>query len=190
MSQPYGVPHSPSEPPRPSASDEDGKVPYDDLIDQYSTQYKAYAVEPAAFHPAHSRSHFVSPSKQSFSTDMTLKEATARQQWEYPPSPAVKMEEKQSIVKTVCRPRVSALTRLRSPARQLLPDSIACRLYVLTVLVETTIDLAIEANLFVLVSRNEDPSDSDNVASRKMPVYLAIFAMAQCVPLYPRVAVV
>jgi hypothetical protein len=35
------------------------------------------------------------------------------------------------------------------PSLQILPDSIACRLYVITVLVETTIDLVIEGDLLL-----------------------------------------
>ena len=70
---------------------------------------------------------------------------------------------------------------------QFIPDSIACRLYLLTVLVETTIDLAIEGDLLIrLHDFDKDSTDSSDVVSRKMPVYLAIFALAQCVTYYPR----
>ena len=63
-------------------------------------------------------------------------------------------------------------------APQLIPNSIACRLYLITILVETTIDLAIESDL--LVRFHEVDKGKDNV-SKKMPVYLTIFALAQCV---------
>lgn len=53
---------------------------------------------------------------------------------------------------------------------KILPDSWACRLFVITVLVETTIDLAIEGDLLV---RLQDSG------SNKMPVYLSVFALAQ-----------
>lgn len=53
----------------------------------------------------------------------------------------------------------------------------ACRFYVLTVLIETTIDLAIEGELLLRV-RNET-RDDDQITGRKMPVYLSIFALAQ-----------
>lgn len=76
--------------------------------------------------------------------------------------------------------------RLVTLLRQYIPDSIACRLYLLTVLVETAIDLAIEGDIF-LRFHAADSSDSQDMATRRMPVYLAIFAMAQYVasPLYP-----
>lgn len=48
----------------------------------------------------------------------------------------------------------------------------------MTVLIETTIDLAIEADLFV---RFQDFKRDDFTAHSKMPVYLAIFAVAQYV---------
>lgn len=49
----------------------------------------------------------------------------------------------------------------------------------ITVLIETTIDLSIEAELLV---RIHDRSDNDGqISSRKMPVYLSIFALAQWV---------
>jgi hypothetical protein len=57
--------------------------------------------------------------------------------------------------------------------QQILPDSWACRLFVITVLVETTIDLAIEGDLLV---RLQD--SGDNGSALKMPVYLSVFALA------------
>lgn len=57
----------------------------------------------------------------------------------------------------------------------------ACRLYVLTVLVETAIDLAIEGELLLRV-HDVTKNNEDQITSRKMPVYLSIFALAQCVP--------
>ena len=56
----------------------------------------------------------------------------------------------------------------------------------ITVLVETTIDLAIEGELLVRVNnvRNLREGKGDNQDDRmslKMPVYLSIFALAQCV---------
>jgi len=56
---------------------------------------------------------------------------------------------------------------------KVLPESMACRLYVITVLVQTTIDLAIEGDL--LVRLHQDSAD----VSDKMPAYLSIFALAQ-----------
>jgi hypothetical protein len=54
---------------------------------------------------------------------------------------------------------------------KILPDSWACRLFVITVLVETAIDLAIEGNL---LARLQSGGNND-----KMPVYLSVFALAQ-----------
>lgn len=46
---------------------------------------------------------------------------------------------------------------------------------------ETIIDLAIEADLFVRFQQVGNTGDDGDVASRKMPVYLSIFAIAQYV---------
>ncbi|KAG1829006.1 hypothetical protein EV424DRAFT_1590243 [Suillus variegatus] len=56
----------------------------------------------------------------------------------------------------------------RSCWAKILPDSWACRLFVLTVVVETAVDLAIENDLFV---RLQDDSG-------KLSVYLSMFALA------------
>jgi len=58
--------------------------------------------------------------------------------------------------------------------QKLLPDSMACRLYMLTVLVETTIDLSIEVDLF---QRVREQSSTTEVTER-MSAYLSIFAFA------------
>lgn len=67
------------------------------------------------------------------------------------------------------------------PCSQLIPDSIACRLYLLTVLVETAIDIAIEADLLIRFHEVGGSAANNEVLSRKMPVYLAIFTFAQYV---------
>jgi len=51
----------------------------------------------------------------------------------------------------------------------------ACRLYVLTVLIETTIDLAIEGELLIQVNRHTLAGEQGD---HEMPVYLAIFVLA------------
>jgi len=58
---------------------------------------------------------------------------------------------------------------------KLLPESLACRLYFITVLIETTIDLAIEGEL--LFRLRADAQGSNEVSS-KMAVYLGTFALA------------
>jgi len=68
--------------------------------------------------------------------------------------------------------------------QRILPESIACRFYVATVLIETAIDLAIEGELFMRLrqtTRIDGVSENGpvgEVASSKMPVYLSIFALA------------
>ncbi|KAF8805646.1 hypothetical protein BYT27DRAFT_7258026 [Phlegmacium glaucopus] len=57
----------------------------------------------------------------------------------------------------------------------------ACRFYVATVIIETTIDLAIEGKLFLRVRQTVQDQRHDTiseVASSKMPVYLSIFDLA------------
>ena len=54
----------------------------------------------------------------------------------------------------------------------------ACRLYVLTVLIETAVDLAIEGELLLRINNVES---SQGAERKTMPVYLSIFALAQCV---------
>ncbi|KAI0005463.1 hypothetical protein BJV74DRAFT_804560 [Russula compacta] len=69
--------------------------------------------------------------------------------------------------------------------QKILPDSMACRLYVITVLVETTIDLVIEGDLLLRFHQADklEPSASSQAnniitASKKMPVFLTVFAFA------------
>lgn len=49
----------------------------------------------------------------------------------------------------------------------------------MTILIETAIDLAIESDLLKRLHDVDKGKDDDDVVSRKMPVYLAIFALAQ-----------
>ena len=60
----------------------------------------------------------------------------------------------------------------------MLPDSMACRLYVLTVFIETCIDIGIEADLLLRFRAMDEEPDLD-MANRRLPVYLSIFAFAQ-----------
>jgi hypothetical protein len=74
--------------------------------------------------------------------------------------------------------------------QQILPESLACRLYILTVLIQTTIDLAIEGDLLIRFNealKNGQINESALYSSRRMPVYLSIFALAQYVPFHPLV---
>lgn len=144
------------------------KAPYDDLIDQYAIPYrqnsshKSYSVEPSAFKtdPNGPRTYPLSQ-KTSLTSDVTGKDlgdaSSDAHDWAYPP-PASKEE----VAKT-------------SIWRTIMPDSIPCRLYLLTILVETAIDLAIEGDLLL---RLHEVDKGNTAVSKKMPVYLAIFALA------------
>ncbi|OCH96575.1 hypothetical protein OBBRIDRAFT_743369 [Obba rivulosa] len=145
------------------------KAPYDDLIDQYATPYKAYSVDAASFNAAQGR-HGRAPSipltqKQSFSIDThaTDKDIDGVDDqgldWGYPPSTPSKEEKpKRKFWATI------------------IPDSVACRLYLLIVLIETGIDLAIEGDLILRV--NDVAKNDGTIASQRMPVYLSVFALA------------
>jgi hypothetical protein len=66
---------------------------------------------------------------------------------------------------------------------QYLPSSTACRLYLLVILLQTAVDLTIEADILIqfdkLPQSSLDPSNKGNV--QVLPVYLGIFAVAQYV---------
>ncbi|THH08687.1 hypothetical protein EW146_g8910 [Bondarzewia mesenterica] len=138
---------------------EDAKASYDDLIDQYAAPYaltskhKSYTIDPA--------------SKQSFSTfesgrkevddDFDVRRSS------YPPPPLQPQQES------------STNSHYLPMSPQIIPDSLACRLYVVIVLLETAVDLGIEGDLLV---RFNEADALDNVVSRKMPVYLSVFVFA------------
>ncbi|KZV77600.1 hypothetical protein PENSPDRAFT_660281 [Peniophora sp. CONT] len=65
--------------------------------------------------------------------------------------------------------------------RTALPDSLSCKIYLLTVLIETAVDLTIEGDLLIRIheANEEDKSQSGlSTTSRKMPIYLTIFSLA------------
>lgn len=111
-------------------------------------------------------------------TDLTPRTA-------YPPTPQLPPSDGRTWWQKVGG---SFCTRSRSscshPSTQILPDSIACRLYVITVLVETTIDLVIEGDLLLRFHEAEKVSSQTgdiSATSQKMPVFLSVFALAQYV---------
>ncbi|PIL29601.1 hypothetical protein GSI_08237 [Ganoderma sinense ZZ0214-1] len=153
----------------PTSRDDETKAPYDDLIDHYAAPYgsqahRTYAVDPASM-SRHVREPSFPLSKHSYDTSRDYKSADGHNHdppdWEYPPPPT-KGEKVEKEAKTW---------------RSYIPDSLACRLYLLTVLVETAIDLAIEGDI-ILRFHDAGSSDSQDMARRRMPVYLSIFAMA------------
>ncbi|KAK0505938.1 hypothetical protein EDD18DRAFT_1121284 [Armillaria luteobubalina] len=146
------------------------KASYDDLIDEYASPYavnahhKTFAVEtPTMGAPQHRRGPST-PMKTTFSSKQSNDTFRDQPQPLYPPLPA-KDTEKQRWYQW----------------SNIIPDSIACRLYVLTVLIETAIDLAIEGELLVRVT-NRESQDSQN--TKKMSVYLSIFAIAHVFQFY------
>jgi len=147
------------------------KANYDDLIDEEhaspfapTNHHQTFSVQaPMNNMPHHTRDPSF-PLTKSFSSKQSEidweQDSTAHAASSYPPVP---MKEKE--------------VDTRKWWQKWLPDSLACRLYVLTVLIETIIDLAIEGELLLLVKPEDSGGDRD-VRQWKMPVYLSIFAMA------------
>ncbi|KAI0757239.1 hypothetical protein C8Q80DRAFT_86117 [Daedaleopsis nitida] len=159
-----------------SLRDDEPKANYDDLIDHYASPYgaqphKTYAVDPASL-ARHGRqpSYPLSMSNQSFNQSTkdfkSLDDhSQAHNDWGYPPPLPTGEHSKDDSEKE------------DKSWKRYIPDSLACRLYLLTVLVETAIDLAIEGDI-ILRFHEAKSSDSQDMATQRMPVYLSIFAMA------------
>ncbi|KAH9937463.1 uncharacterized protein B0H18DRAFT_970755 [Fomitopsis serialis] len=174
----HPIPYPPALPADPASRSRlpgDDKAPFDDLIDQYAVSYAAEPVPLAGGRadrepPLYALSHQVSNySDDSFKDVKTLEgHRTERLDWEYPPAAAkiepVKQEE--------------SVSWWQVARAMLIPDSIACRLYLITVLLETSVDLAMEAELFLRLRASTPIGSTDDQQSDKMPVYLSIFAMA------------
>lgn len=141
--------------------DDDYKVPFDDLTDEYSTPYaptarhQTYTVG-AQMQTSHRRGNSTPMKSVPFSKQS--EDTIDSEVPSYPPSKQMKEVDTRTLWEKI------------------LPESLACRLYVAVVLVETTIDLAIEGELFLRVQRLAQ--DSDEGTTRRMPVYLSIFALA------------
>ncbi|KAF7784746.1 hypothetical protein Agabi119p4_911 [Agaricus bisporus var. burnettii] len=141
---------------------DDYKASYDDLIDEYSnnSHHAALPTSPHAQAP-HQRA-FSIPLKSPFSSKHS-DDTHDTTHVVYPPQPVPKEPEPPGFW------------------QKIMPDSIACRLYVLVVLIETTINLAIEGDLYLRIRDSQSDQQSSSVAVvalRRMPVYLAVFAMA------------
>jgi hypothetical protein len=153
---------------------EEFKGSYDDLIDEYVSPYEAnsrhqtFAVGTPAIGTAdqHRGPQFPPSKHPSFSTKNSDDTSRDPPSVAYPPLPPIKEVD------------------TRGFWQKILPESLACRLYVITVLVETTIDLAIEGELLARVNNvrnlheDKDDNQDNRMASLKMPVYLSIFALA------------
>ncbi|KAG5648167.1 hypothetical protein DXG03_006122 [Asterophora parasitica] len=136
---------------------EDFKSSYDNLIDEFAKPFTAtsnhqtFAVEaPMGGHrrgPSFPLHKSFESSKQS---DDTSHEPISNVS--YPPLPVKE-------------------TDTRSLWQKIVPESLACRLYVLTVLIETTVDLAIEGELLLRLRTETNKGGKENeITSRKMPV--------------------
>jgi len=68
----------------------------------------------------------------------------------------------------------------RSCFQRYLPSSIACRLYLLVVLLQTAVDIVIEADILIQFDDlpPEQAAQRDHINFRRLPVYLVIFALA------------
>ncbi|PFH46991.1 hypothetical protein AMATHDRAFT_153213 [Amanita thiersii Skay4041] len=134
------------------------KASYDDLLDENVSPYgqnahhKTFTVDTTPSHhrgpsmPLSHKTHFSAKQSDDLSHDTS--------HITYPPLPVAKEQSSPSFW------------------RKLLPESLACRLYVMTVLIETAIDLAIEGELLLRIQ------EENLSTSRTMPVYLSIFALA------------
>lgn len=156
----HNQPHpAPSLNPSPT----DDKANYDDLFDEYAADYnknsshQTFAV-PHSSTPQHRRAPSFPAHNQSQSS------LSHKPLWDYPPSSSESTVEKEPS----------------APFWQkILPNSLYCRLYVLTVIIQTAVDLAIEGELLVRFHQaGIGPGDDTAAATRKMNVYLGIFVLA------------
>ena len=102
----------------------------------------------------------------------------------YPPKTSQTLPLDSSWWRTVRSALAPRAQQLIDPVtNQALPDSLSCKIYLLTVLIETAVDLTIEIDLLIRIheANDEDSQSGLSTTSRKMPVYLAIFSLAQYV---------
>ncbi|KAI5991518.1 hypothetical protein EDD15DRAFT_2168928 [Pisolithus albus] len=151
-----------------SSNPDEFKSSYDDLIDQYAepysrmSGYQTFKVQtnPASDIDSRGPSHSLDQktpynmNKEDYVGD----DPPYSSPQAYPPP-----QKQEKIVDS------------RSFFSKVLPDSWACRLFVITVIIETAIDLAIEGDILV---RLQDGGNADSESAKKMPVYLSIFALA------------
>ncbi|KAG1845475.1 hypothetical protein DFJ58DRAFT_800784 [Suillus subalutaceus] len=131
-----------------------------DLIDQYAEPYsrtsrhQTFAVSTDLLDDSDSRDRsFSTEQKGLYSVDKVAEEDAEPDPPNHDYPPTLKQEKPIDT---------------RSCWAKILPDSWACRLFVLTVVIETAVDLAIEGDLFV---RLQDDSG-------KLAVYVSVFALA------------
>ncbi|KAJ6604439.1 hypothetical protein DFH09DRAFT_1354193 [Mycena vulgaris] len=125
-----------------------------------NAHHQTFAVDPPQFASAEHRRGPSYPQKPHFSAKDSDDTSHDLVPVAYPPRPPEK--------------EIDGLTLWQ----KILPESMACRLYVLTVLIETTIDLAIEGELLIQINKNSGENEAHDASHNKMPVYLSIFALA------------
>ncbi|KAG9223045.1 hypothetical protein PLEOSDRAFT_1088423 [Pleurotus ostreatus PC15] len=169
MSGPYPNDSAPYQQHRQHAPyQQEYKASYDDLIDEYATPYGATS--------GHKTFNVETPLTSDLRRGPTISGLQKPTQFSSKQS-----EETDFGAPYVGYPPPVPLKEIdtRTFWQKWLPESIACRLYVFTVLIETTVDLAIEGELLVRINRQNDLAGVDGkIPSQKMPVYLSIFALA------------
>lgn len=136
------------------------KTPFDDPDDNASpySQHKTYNVDSTAMSTGqHRRGPSYPLQKPAFPSGKVSVDFSEQSHPAYPPA-TLPADDSEKI----------------SFWRRILPDSLACRLYILLVLIETTIDLAIEGDLYARVHLAKSKSGP----ARTMPAYLGVFALA------------
>lgn len=76
---------------------------------------------------------------------------------------------------------LSTRAALTTTLPQLFPKSVPIRLFLATVLLETVIDLAIQADIFSRLGSVHPGAQSGHDPVKRVALYLGIFAFAQCV---------
>ncbi|KAF9014963.1 hypothetical protein BDQ17DRAFT_1294387 [Cyathus striatus] len=175
---PFRQPSYRQPPTHASSADLISKAPYEDIIDEYSS---SFSPDPRAhtlavdtnlpYYPLDRQSQLYANSPNEHYSSKQSDETHDTSHAMYPPPLLTK----------------SAANDPRSIWQKVVifPESIACRLYVLTVLLETTVDLAIEGELYIRIKELSDATtesslegNADKIAVQRMPVYLGIFAFA------------
>lgn len=158
---------------------EEYKATYDDLVDENATpygknaQHQTFAVESPTLgsSPQHRRIPSMPPLQQKLSYTSEYDGKYTEEDMR-PQAPRILPVKGEKEVDT------------RTVWQKILPESLACRFYVITVLVQTAIDLAVEGDIltrFHEADQNNSSNTNQTAAdstSQKMPVYLSIFALA------------
>jgi len=169
----HSTQHLSSYPPRPEQSYNDSKSPIeDDIIDSYS-----FSEAPSPMQTPYRNSQPLSPYQDPDAYEWPARPAPgyqhtfAKSRTEFTDPESV-VSDRDGTVDFALPPSEEAV-ETRGFWDAILPESIACRLYVLTVVIETCIDVAVEADLFLRVR-----DLNGDLLTTRLPVYLGIFAFA------------